>query len=145
MAFTSRVQSRETVTSTPYAAGFVHTTQDAVVGAGQSLSATFDVVTLIVDPSQIEAVIQNGVIVAVGPLVDAFLFSDQNATLDVLVCAETGALFRSILSAPFAYVGAAQPLLIAGLRVPTRYIRVTYTNPSANNASTDFSVYARTN
>lgn len=136
------VQGRQGVfRAQPY--GAQQTYIDEPVADQEFLLAVFDIAIVVTDPNQYEDS-ATAAIQAVGPYLDAVVVSDSIGTVDVAVMVDGGGTFYSILPAPLA-LSANQPLVINGLRVPGRFIRVSYQNTSGGAAITDFGAYMRSN
>jgi hypothetical protein len=108
---------------------------------GGTRNVDFDALRLIADPNQLGAGVSPSptAIIAVGPFLDAFLFADQDLTLNVFV-AISGGTFRQLTS---TLVGASTFENISGLRVTGRYARVQLVNNSGILANIELGAYLR--
>lgn len=123
--------SRQLVRVMPFAAQ--KTFVSAAAGAGATFVAEFDVAQVITDANQLltGALPSAGAIAfAIGPFLDAVCFDTGAGGASILIeyAVDRGATYRA-----FATTGVPQNTLtnIAGLRVTSRFVRVTFTNVTA--------------
>jgi len=131
----------QVVRATPYGAQITFVNE--VVADGASIEGFFDIAIDITDPNALAP----GVVVsrpAVGPYLDACVFSDQIGELDVRVGIDAGILTRSILAAPIP-VPANTMVPITMLRIPGRFGGARFTNTSGVEAEVDFGIFIRSN
>ena len=136
------VIARELVRVIPFAS---QKTFAAVVANAGTLSAEFDVGASVTDINQFLAGGFPGAANpqrAVGPWLDALVFSPVAGTLLVEFAVDTGGLYRSIASSG---VAAAIASNISGLRITGRFVRVTFTNTSGGGSGTnvELGIYIR--
>jgi len=139
---TTPVISRELVRVIPFAAQ--RTFAQVVANAG-TLQAEFDVGASVTDANQFLAGAVPGAANpphAVGPLLDALIFSPVVGTILVEFAVDTGCLYRSIATSGVA-AGIASN--ISGLRITGRFVRCTFTNTSGAGSVTnvEFGIYVR--
>lgn len=141
-------QSRTLVTSTPYGAQFTYVgaNEGTIAANGGTVGPIFDIARIITDLNQFQtAGFQYSGRPAVGPFLDVMLYTNRIGTLDVQCAVDRGGTLVSILAAPFA-VAVSTPLVIQGLRIPARIVKVLYTNTDAANAALpELGVYVRSN
>jgi hypothetical protein len=77
---------------------------------------------------------------AIGPLLDAFGFSDQVGRIDVDYAVDNGATYRNTFTIGIA---AGIPTNISGLRITGRFVRVTLTNTAGVAANVEFGIWVR--
>jgi hypothetical protein len=136
------VISRELVRVIPFAA---EKTFAAVVANLGTMVAEFDVGASVTDVNQFIVGSFPGVANpqrAVGPWLDALIFSPVAGSLLVEFAVDTGCTYRSIATSAVA-AGVASN--ISGLRITGRFVRVTYTNTSGGGSVTnvEFGIYVR--
>lgn len=136
------VISRELVRFISFAA---QKTFAAVVANAGTLSAEFDAGASVTDVNQFLAGGFPGVANpqrAVGPWLDALIFSPVAGTILVEFAVDTGTAYHAIATSA---VGAGVASNISGLRITGRFVRVTYTNTSGGGSGTnvEFGVYIR--
>jgi hypothetical protein len=139
---TTPVLSRELVRVLPASSQRTFVTN---LGNGASLVAEYDVAIRVTDPNQllVGAAPSAGTIVpAIGPWLDAVVFSLGVGTLLVEYAVDNTASYRTLSSSA---VPASTLLNIAGLRITARFCRITFTNTSGAAAVTEFGAYVRNN
>lgn len=139
---TTPVLARELVRVIPFAAQ--KTFAQVVANAG-TLSAEFDVAAAVTDSNQFLSGGFPGAANpphAVGPYLDALVFSPVAGTLLVEYAVDLGCLYRSIANSGVA-AGVASN--ISGLRITGRFVRLTYTNTSGAGSGTnvELGIYVR--
>jgi hypothetical protein len=136
------VISRELVRVIPFAA---EKTFAAVVANLGTMVAEFDVGASVTDVNQFIVGSFPGVANpqrAVGPWLDALIFSPVAGSLLVEFAVDTGTVYHSIATSAVA-AGVASN--ISGLRITGRFVRVTFTNNSGGGSGTnvEFGIYVR--
>jgi hypothetical protein len=136
------VISRELVRVIPFAA---EKTFAAVVANLGTMVAEFDVGASVTDVNQFIVGSFPGVSNpqrAVGPWLDALIFSPVAGTLLVEFAVDTGTAYRSIATSAVAASVASN---ISGLRITGRFVRVTFTNTSGGGSviNVEFGIYVR--
>lgn len=106
-----------------------------------TINFDFDIVGRLTDPNRIPAGVEPTLVSldAVGPFLDALVFSNAALTLEVFYAVSTGA-FRRVTSTG---VAAGIATNISGLRITARYCRVQLSNASGGVASYELGVYVR--
>lgn len=138
---TTPVLTRELVRVLPFAAQ--KTVRDAALAAAGTIVAAFDIGAAVTDVNQLLAGANpsaDATIRAIGPNLDAFVFSDQPGTLLVEFAADATCSYRQVSN---SIVPASTAVPLAGLRIAGRFVRVTYTNTGAVAALVEFGVYVR--
>jgi len=117
-----------------------------VLGAGGTVAAEFDTLSGFADSNQ-----YNNVLAypgtdtpkphAVGPLLDAAVYADQNVSIQVFYSIDRGCAYRFV--APPSAIAALTFGNISGLRITGRFVRVALVNTSAVDANVEFGVYVR--
>jgi hypothetical protein len=136
------VISRELVRVIPFAA---EKTFAAVVANLGTMVAEFDVGASVTDVNQFIVGSFPGAANpqrAVGPWLDALIFSPVAGSLLVEFAVDTGTVYHSIATSGVA-AGIASN--ISGLRITGRFVRVTFTNTSGGGSGTnvEFGIYVR--
>lgn len=121
-------------------------TFNGVLGGGGSVSAEFDTIEGFADPNQFNnvAAYPSGVAAthAVGPLLDAAAFADQDTTILVEFAVDRGCSYRAVATATYVLANTFQN--ISGLRITARFVRVTLTNATGVATTvTEFGIYVR--
>ena len=150
-----RLMARQLVRSVPFI------TPRTFLGAfnnGTAVTATFDTLDGFADPALFNTVLGfpdvntavpwvaggltgTAMIRAVGPSLDAFIWSSVAVLVRVQYAADRGCLFRPI--APDTAIPANTPENISGLRITGRFVAVSLINNSGANGTVEFGVYVR--
>jgi len=111
------------------------------LGIGATLNVDFDALKSVADPALLGVGVSPSptAIVAVGPFLDVGLFASQALTLQVWM-AMSGGTFRQVSN---TVVPASTFENISGLRITSRYVRVTLVNASGIIANIELGVYVR--
>lgn len=143
---TDPLLSRELVRVLPFAAQ--RTFRNAALANGATLVAAFDVGLRITDVNQFIGAAINPALNpsadptqnAVGPFLDAVVFSDGSGTLLVDYAVDYTCGYRTFVN---TIIAANTPHNISGLRITGRFVRVTYTNTQGAPTLTELGVYVR--
>jgi hypothetical protein len=137
-------QARQLTRVIPFAAQ--RTFNNAALANGGTLIAAFDTGIAVTDPNQflVPATLPSADPIqhAIGPLLDALVFSVGVGSLLVEYAVDYTCSFRSV--APTA-VPAGTATNISGLRITGRLVRVTFTNTSGAPSAVELGVYVRSN
>lgn len=133
-------QSRTLVRAMPM--GSQKTFPLTAVAAAGTLTAEFDVCGAVMDRNFFAAGVSPAptAVQAIGPYLDAVVFSTQIGQMEVLMAVDDGCSFRSL---NIQATAASDLTEISGLRVTARYVRVVFTNQGAVAANVEFGVYLR--
>lgn len=136
------IMSRLLVRSTPFV---TPRTFGGLLGPGADVGAEFDTLEGFADPNFYNNVAAfpgvGEVTKAVGPWLDAAVFSDQPGILSVEYAIDRGALYRQPI-APIVVPGLTFQN-ISGLRITARFVRVLYANTGGVDANVEFGIYVR--
>lgn len=135
------VLARQLVRVIPFTAQ--RTIVNSALGNGSTLTAEFDVGVRSTDVNQLLTGAFPGAtnpLPAIGPFLDALVFSNGSGTLLVQYAVDRGASYRQISN---SVVPANTAVNISGLRITGRFVLVTFTNTSGGVSSVEFGAYVR--
>ena len=140
---TRPVMARELTRSVPFVTPIIYV--GALAIGGTSL-AEFDTLEGFADPDLFNSTLaypgtNAPKLHAVGPWLDAVVYSGGACTLLVEYAVDRGASYRAV--APATAIPGTVLTNISGLRITGRFVRVTLTNTSGAPANVEFGVYVR--
>jgi hypothetical protein len=138
---TSAVLARELVRPLPFAAQSV--TRNASLGIAGTIVAEFDVASRVTDRNQRLTGAFPGAtnpLTAIGPLLDAVVFSAAAGTLLVEYAVDLSCSYRQVSN---SVVPASTLVNISGLRITGCFCRVTFTMGAGGPALVEFGAFVR--
>jgi hypothetical protein len=138
---TTPILTRELVRVLPFAAQ--KTVNNAALANNGTIIAAFDIAAKVTDVNQLLVGANpsgDPTVVAIGPNLDAVVFSVGAGTLLVEFAVDVTCTYRQVSN---SVVPAGTLVNISGLRITGRFVRVTFTNTSGIASAVEFGVYVR--